>query len=452
MVFLKVDFQKRILAGVILLLICCLPLQVFAQKKEEYSTMLQEKAIKVFLDIPEMDNEHIKREIPFVNYVRDRKQAQVHIMMTTQRTGSGGTEHSLFFIGQKELTGQDVTLTYVSKQDDTEEIIRNGIVNVLKAGLMPHIAKTPLFKDMAISYRKKAAPTDVIDKWNNWVFNINAYGSFNGEESRDSYTLYGSFSADRVTPEWKISTAISTNYKKEKFEFEKKSSIKDESKGKKNSIEYEFEDIQRSHSFHGMIAKSINERWSIGGYVSADSSIYSNTKLGINVAPALEFNVFPYSESTRREFRFLYRLNYENIQYEEETIYDKLKEQLLNESLAATVEIKEKWGSVSTTLSGSHYFHDFSKNHLNLSSNLNIRLLEGFSIDLFGSVSRIHDQLALQKGDLSQEDILLRRRQLSTQYNYYGSIGLRYTFGSIFSNVVNPRFGGGDKKFGGDKK
>ena len=423
-----VDSRKRILAGVILVLVVCLPLQVFSQSQEEDSTMLQEKTIKVFLDVPKMDNEHMKREIPFVNYVRDRKQAQVHIMMTTQRTGSGGTEHSLFFIGQRDLAGQDNTLIYVSKQDDTEEIVRSGIVKVLKAGLMPYVARTPLFRDMAISYRRKAAPTDVIDKWNSWVFNINAHGFFHGEESRRSYTLNGSFSADRVTPEWKISTGISTDYNREKFDFEDK---------------YAFEDIRRSHSFHGMIVRSINEHWSTGGYVSANSSIYGNTKLGIRVAPALEFNVFPYSESTRREFRFLYRLNYQNTQYEEETIYDKLKEQLLNENLAATIELKEKWGSVSTTLSGSHYFHDFGRNHLRLSSNLNIRLLEGFSIDLFGSVSMIHDQLALQKGDLSQEDVLLHRKQLSTQYNYFGSIGLRYTFGSIFSNVVNPRFGVG---------
>ena len=100
---------------------------------------------------------------------------------------------------------------------------------------------------------------------------------------------------------------------------------------------------------------------------------------------------------------------------------------------------------------------------MNLSSNLNIRLLEGFSINLSGSVSRIHDQLALRRGDLSQEDVLLHRRQLSTQYSYYGSIGLRYTFGSIFSNVVNPRLvnprlgggkssGGGGKSFGGGGK
>jgi len=80
---------------------------------------------------------------------------------------------------------------------------------------------------------------------------------------------------------------------------------------------------------------------------------------------------------------------------------------------------------------------------LSLSSSLNVRLFEGFSINLFGSVSMVHDQLALRKGDLTQEDVLLHRKQLSTQYDYFASVGFRYTFGSIFSNVVNPRFGGG---------
>jgi|WetSurMetagenome_2_1015567.scaffolds.fasta_scaffold627173_1 hypothetical protein len=76
-----------------------------AQKIEKDNTKSQEKAIKVFLDISEIDNEHIKREIPFIDYVRDRKQAQIHIMMTTQLTGSGGKEYSLFFIGQEEFNG-----------------------------------------------------------------------------------------------------------------------------------------------------------------------------------------------------------------------------------------------------------------------------------------------------------------------------------------------------------
>lgn len=60
--------------------------------------------------------------------------------------------------------------------------------------------------------------------------------------------------------------------------------------------------------------------------------------------------------------------------------------------------------------------------------------------DLFGLVSTIHDQLSLPKERATQEEILLRRRELETQYSYFSSIGFRYTFGSIYSNVVNPRF------------
>jgi len=49
----------------------------------------------------------------------------------------------------------------------------------------------------------------------------------------------------------------------------------------------------------------------------------------------------------------------------------------------------------------------------------------------------------LAKGEASLEEILLRRKELATEYEYSLSIGLSFTFGSIYSNVVNPRFGGG---------
>jgi len=37
--------------------------------------------------------------------------------------------------------------------------------------------------------------------------------------------------------------------------------------------------------------------------------------------------------------------------------------------------------------------------------------------------------------------VLLRLRELETQFEYFTSFGLTYTFGSIYNNVVNPRFG-----------
>jgi hypothetical protein len=35
----------------------------------------------------------------------------------------------------------------------------------------------------------------------------------------------------------------------------------------------------------------------------------------------------------------------------------------------------------------------------------------------------------------------VRQRQLATSYSYSVYFGVSYTFGSIFNNVVNPRFG-----------
>jgi hypothetical protein len=53
----------------------------------------------------------------------------------------------------------------------------------------------------------------------------------------------------------------------------------------------------------------------------------------------------------------------------------------------------------------------------------------------------IHDQLNLVKQDLTYDEILLQRKEIATQYEYFVSFGLSYTFGSIYNNVVNPRFG-----------
>ena len=99
-----------------------------------------------------------------------------------------------------------------------------------------------------------------------------------------------------------------------------------------------------------------------------------------------------------------------------------------------------KWGSANTQLGFSNYLHDFSKNNLYINGNVNIRLFKGLSLNAYLYLSVIHDQLALPKGGASFEDVLLQKQQLATQYSYYFNFGLTYTFGSIYNNVVNPRF------------
>src|SRR5512139_1491221 len=58
------------------------------------------EALRVFLDCQTYcDFDFFRTEIAFVNFVRDRKDADVHILITSQRTGSGGSEYTLKFIG-----------------------------------------------------------------------------------------------------------------------------------------------------------------------------------------------------------------------------------------------------------------------------------------------------------------------------------------------------------------
>jgi hypothetical protein len=60
-----------------------------------------------------------------------------------------------------------------------------------------------------------------------------------------------------------------------------------------------------------------------------------------------------------------------------------------------------------------------------------------------GGVARINNQITLPKGDLDEADILLQLQELQTAYSIDGGIGFTYTFGSIYNNIVNPRFGNG---------
>lgn len=79
--------------------------------------------------------------------------------------------------------------------------------------------------------------------------------------------------------------------------------------------------------------------------------------------------------------------------------------------------------------------------------NLNLQLFEGFSLDIFGNISMIRDQLSLPAEEATEQEILLRQKEIATDYDYFVSLGFRYTFGSIYSNVVNPRFGNGRRYF-----
>jgi len=382
-------------------------------------------APRVFLDFEQGDMDFIRKEIPFVNYVRDRKEADVHILVTTQSTGSGGTEYAMAFIGQGTFEGIAGNLIYASNTTDTDDEVRKGYVAVLKMGLIPYVAKTSIRDLLTIECREELQPTDVVDPWKFWVFSLSVGGEFDSESRQESQQLSFSASANKITPDWKFRMGMMTFFNRDEFEYDGERIASD----------------SKNLNFVGLLAKSLGEHWSVGLYVAAESSTFSNVKFSIAPAPMIEYNLFPYAESTRRQLRFMYKIGFESVRYREETIYDKLKETLFGQAVSATLEIKEPWGSLYASLEGSHYFHDVKKNRLNIFTELSFRILKGLEFNIDARYERVRDQLSLPKGNATLEEILLERKELATEYEFGIDLSLSFTFGSVFSNVVNPRFG-----------
>ncbi len=401
-----------------------------AQEQEEKGGQfniaeMKQKAPKVYIDCEHCDEDYIRTEIPFVNYVRDRKEADVHVLITTQGTGSGGTEYTLAFIGQGDYASVNSTLIYASNKTDTEEEVRRGYVSVLKMGLVPYTAKTPIRDLISVEFKERVRPTDVVDKWKFWVFSLSLGGELDRESQTKSQSVNFNFSANKITPDIKLRLGLSTYFSKEEFQYEEGTITSDSD----------------AADFAGLFVKSLGEHWSAGFYLGVSSSTYNNLRYKVVPTPVVEYDLFPYSESTRRQLRFLYKIGYEFVKYRQETIYDKTKENLLGQSLSATLEIKEPWGTLEASLEGSHYFHDFNFNRLAFFSELSFRIFKGLDLNIDGMYERIRDQLALEKGNRTLDEILLRRKELRTDYNLSLEVSLSYTFGSIYSNVVNPRFG-----------
>jgi hypothetical protein len=68
-------------------------------------------------------------------------------------------------------------------------------------------------------------------------------------------------------------------------------------------------------------------------------------------------------------------------------------------------------------------------------------VVRGLSISAEVMASRIRDQLSRPRRGATPEEIFLRLRELQSGYQYGLQFSLTYSFGSIFSSVVNPRFG-----------
>lgn len=397
-------------------------------------------APRVFLDCSYFcDQNYIRTEISFVNWVRDQSDALVHVLVTRQSTGGGGAEWKLNFIGLKERAGKADTLAFSTSSNDSEDVVRQGMARMLKAGLIPYLVNTSLAGRLQIGLQaatpatsNNAAAGPARDPWNYWVFTLSARTNMDGESSQNFRSVNGSVSANRTTEALKVRVSMNFNENRSEFTYP----VSD-------TRDTTIVATRKNRNFNLLAVKSLGSHWSVGFESGANSATFGNIELGVSGGPAIEFSVWPYSEATRRSLTFRYNTSIRRFDYDSVTIYDKMEETHPAHSINGELNLRQRWGNVSFESTFSQYLHDTQFYNAGVFGNANVRLFKGFSVDFFGNYNRVRDQLSLKRGNLSQDQVLLRQRELATGYRYFFGTGIRYSFGSIFNNVVNPRFGEG---------
>jgi hypothetical protein len=389
-----------------------------------------EQGLLVFLDCnaSNCDFDHFRRELQWVNWVRDREDADVHLLVTAEPTGGGGLQYSLDYLGRRGFTGTRKRLTYVSDPNDTDPEVREGLTRTMALGLVQFVEATPVAPRLEVVYRAPAVPVlarDARDPWDLWVFEFGARGSLEGEAQQSEYELEGSATASRVSEALKLVFDVDLEYRFEEFDLDDTSTVT-------NTAEDYRADV--------LAAWSLGSHWSLGATAGASRSTFLNQDLAVAAGPAIEYDIFPYSESTRRLLLIRYGLEAAAFNYQDSTIEGRISEVLPRHTLTLSAAVQQPWGEIDGAVGAVQYLNDLSSHRIDTFLSVEYRLFRGFNLDIFAQFSRIKDQFYLPAGDLSEEEILLERRQRGTDYLFDIGIGLSYRFGSKFANVVNPRF------------
>ncbi len=394
--------------------------------------------LSVFIDCRSgCDMQFIKTEVPVVDFVTNRFAADAHVLVTTQGIGSGGTQYQLNFYGQNKHVNYRDTLWFVTSPLATPSEKRQKLVQSLLLGLLPMIAKTRYISGISISLNQAEAATaarstqnNTRDKWNYWAFRVGIQGEVSADKVYHTNLLNSHFSANRTTDKLKVEFYITGS--------RRHSVTTSEDRGTINKIVV---DNSEYGVFHNVV-KSFGAHWSYGYQTNFSNNTFNNIKRKIYFNPAIEYNVFNYNEVNSRSFIIRYGVDVNSNLYYDTTIYNEIKETLYGHRFSTALTLNKNWGTFFSGLTYRNYLKDWKLYSIGVSVRADVRLTGNLSFFVNANASLVHNQLSLVKGNVTEQDVLTRKRQLASTYNYHTSFGFNYRFGSILNNFVNPRFEG----------
>ena len=385
--------------------------------------------LRVFLDCDFCFEDYIVDEVDIVEYVRDPAEADIQIIVTESDTAGGGTERTVSFVGLGRFKGIDHSIRALTDSSDTEDTERSRLATAMTIGLLNYMSRAGVTGDFTVdaSHRQQLSVVAAgLDPWKGWAFTLGSDISLDGEETQREMNVQGEFSADRITDDWKITVGATVEYTREDFDLDEDEPLRA---------------IRNERELNWLAVKSLTDHWSVGASGSAGSSTFENLDFSAQAAPGIEYNLFPYSEYARRQLRVGYFIGPYYARYVEETVYFKTAETLTRQRVSVDLQQVEPWGSLELEFQVSNYLPGFDRHRLELEAEVDVRVARGLSLSVEGGVSRLRDQLSIPRRSATPEEVLLELRRLQSGYEYRLSVGLQYRFGSIFTTIVNPRFG-----------
>ena len=386
-----------------------------------FSSLSQEKKLKAYIDC-RCDENYLKQETSFLEYVRDQDLADIEIFVRDERNPTGSRSFEIKIDGNNDYEEISSSTVAVGYANDTSSTLRDKLLNKLKLALVPFLDKGNynLKVDIDSNFEDLSANDD---KWKNWVFELS--GSYNNdkEESRQTNRYEIEFEIDKLTEDWRIGMELKRNESNRKF----------------FSEDDVYTSNRKSTSFNGRIVRSISDHFSAGAFFGLYQNTYENVDLNRYIAPAIEYSFYPYEDVLSKEITLAYRVGVGKRNYIEKTIYGFEKQKLSSQTLSLNIRFRQKWGNISSYLNATQFLNDGSKKRFSLRSDLDIRVYEGLAVRLSGNINLIREQYNLAAGSTSIEDLLLQQRQIATDYRTNFSVGLSYTFGSIYNSIINTR-------------
>jgi hypothetical protein len=378
----------------------------------------------------------LRASVAFVEFVPAVDQSDLSVTVTVETDPAGARIWQLAFAGRGQFAGETRALKVIVPASANTDDTRTALARTLRFGLAEYAARSEAAPHLDVTFKTTqaageepvgAAADRAADPWNYWVFRLGASGDRFGEHSQSSSYYSGSVSANRTTEAWKIRLAGYKSSSSSRFLV---------------SEDETFRSKEGDWTVDSLVVKSLGPHWSAGFTAAVTSSSYSNQRLVTSISPAVEYDFFPYSESAERSLTLQYTVGVSRYSYSQITLYDKLEETMPKHILTASLGFRQPWGTAGAEATFWQSLSEPSFNRQSLYGNVSVRIYKGLSVNGSGNFARIRDQFYLEKREATEEEILLRLRQLATGHRFSLNFGFTYSFGSLSNATVNPRFGG----------